>query len=134
MSPDGVKGISALAQIGSDQLNCLFGCLKNRPFVTDERRLSAMSFLDVFALIILFVLVAAAVGVWVILGMLPGRIARQRKHPQAEAIAVCGWWGAITLGLLMPIAFVWAFMDSRWRERDSGGALDSPDPDKEASV
>ena len=78
-----------------------------------------MSVLDIFALVVLFVLVAAAVGMWLILGMLPGRIARQRQHPQADAIRVCGWWGAITLGLLLPIAFIWAYYDPRWRERES---------------
>ena len=91
-----------------------------------------MSFLDIFALFILFVLVAAAVGVWVILGMLPGRIARQRKHPQADAINVCGWWGAITLGLLMPIAFVWAYTDPHWRERESSGSDQATNSDEEA--
>ena len=93
-----------------------------------------MSFLDIFALFILFVLVAAAVVVWVILGMLPGRIARKRKHPQADAINVCGWWGAITLGLLMPIAFVWAYTDPRWRERESSGTDRTTGSDGEASA
>ncbi len=65
--------------------------------------------LDIFALLILLVLLAAIVAVWVILGMLPGRIARQRNHPQAEAIAVCGWWGVLTMGLLCPLAFIWAY-------------------------
>ena len=76
-----------------------------------------MSALDVFALIVLIVLAMAALGVWVALGMLPGRIARQRNHPQADAINVCGWWGVITLGLLTPLAFVWAYYDPRWREQ-----------------
>jgi hypothetical protein len=93
-----------------------------------------MSVLDVFALFILFVLVVAAVAVWILLGMLPGRIARQRKHPQAEAIAICGWWGVITLGLLMPIAFIWAFTDPRWRERESNGTYDTAGSDKDASA
>jgi len=91
-----------------------------------------MSFLDVFALFILIVLVAAALGVWIILGMLPGRIARQRKHPQADAIAVCGWWGAITLGLLTPVAFVLAYTDPRWRERESSSTDHTADSDKVA--
>ena len=91
-----------------------------------------MSFLDLFALVILVVLVAAAVAVWVILGMMPGRIARQRKHPQAEAISVCGWWGAITLGLLMPVAFIWAYTDPRWQQRESGTAERADDAEKEA--
>ena len=68
-----------------------------------------MAALDVFALVVLSVLLAAAVAGWVVLGMLPGRIARQRNHPQAEAISVCGWWGVITLGLLLPVAWIWAY-------------------------
>lgn len=65
--------------------------------------------LDIFALIVLLVILAAVVATWVILGMLPGRIARERNHPQAEAISVCGWWGVITLGILLPLAFIWAY-------------------------
>jgi hypothetical protein len=68
-----------------------------------------MSGLDIFALIVLVVLVLAGVAVWAILGMLPGRIAHARNHPQAEAINVCGWWGVLTMGLLMPLAFIWAY-------------------------
>jgi hypothetical protein len=92
-----------------------------------------MSFLDVFALLILFVMTAAAVAVWVILGMLPGRIARLRKHPQADAIAICGWWGVITLGLLMPIAFIWAYTNPRWREQEPRGSGHVSDSEMEAS-
>ena len=44
-----------------------------------------MDFIDVFALIVLVVLFAAAVGLWVILGMLPGKIARQRQHAGSAA-------------------------------------------------
>ncbi|NOR43593.1 MAG: DUF3302 domain-containing protein [Gammaproteobacteria bacterium] len=68
-----------------------------------------MDGLDIFALIILLVLAVVAVGIWVALGMLPGKIARSRNHPQAEAINVAGWWGVITMGLLLPLAFIWAY-------------------------
>jgi len=68
-----------------------------------------MSGLDIFALIVLLVLIACGLGVWAMLGMYPGKIARERNHPQAEAISACGWWGAITMGILSPIAFIWAF-------------------------
>ena len=68
-----------------------------------------MEFLDVFAIIILAVLALTLVGVWVLLGMMPGRIARRRNHPQADAVGVCGWWGVITMGLLLPLAFIWAY-------------------------
>ncbi len=70
-------------------------------------------FLDLFALFILLILLASACAAWVMLGMAPGRIARARKHPQADAIAVCGWWGVITLGLLLPVAYVWAYTTSQ---------------------
>jgi len=83
-----------------------------------------MTVLDVFALIVLLVLVAAAVGTWIILGMMPGKIARQRNHPQAEAINVCGWWGVITMGVLLPLAFIWAYTNPKGL-RDTG--KDAPD-------
>ena len=78
-----------------------------------------MGILDLFALFVLLVLCAFIVAAWVVLGMLPGRIARARKHPQAEAINVCGWWGVLTMGLLVPLAFIWAYYDPRWREKEN---------------
>ena len=68
-----------------------------------------MTGLDIFALFVLIVLGLSAVGAWALLGMMPGRIAHERGHPQADAIRVCGWWGAITMGLLCPVAFIWAY-------------------------
>jgi uncharacterized membrane protein len=77
-----------------------------------------MTTLDAFALLVLVVLFLAVFAGWVMVGMFPGRIARQRKHPQAAAINVCGWFGALTLGILTPIAFIWAYTNPRWREGD----------------
>ena len=68
--------------------------------------------LDFFALIVLLVLLGALIAIWVMLGMLPGKIARERNHPQAEAISVCGWWGVITMGILLPVAFIWAYTNT----------------------
>ena len=68
-----------------------------------------MTGLDVFALLILLVLLLTGIGLAVFLAITPGRIASDRGHPQAEAIAVCGWWGLFTLGLLLPLAWIWAF-------------------------
>ena len=83
-----------------------------------------MTLLDVFALGVLATLALAAVAAWVMLARAPGQIARQRNHPQADAIAACGWWGAITLDLLLPVAFIWAYTDPRWRERASSSGED----------
>jgi hypothetical protein len=68
-----------------------------------------MTGLDIFALIVLLILVVAVLAIWAMLGAYPGKIAKQRNHPQAEAIAVCGWWGALTMGILTPLAFIWAY-------------------------
>ncbi len=81
-----------------------------------------MSALDIFALIVLLVLLGLVIGVWVFLGMLPGKIAHSRNHPQAEAINVCGWWGVITLGILLPVAWIWAYTKPFAQETSKTGA------------
>jgi len=68
-----------------------------------------MEMLSIFALIILIILFACAIGAWVFLAVLPGKIAADRGHRQADSVRICGYWGALTLGLLMPIAFIWAY-------------------------
>jgi len=59
----------------------------------------------VFALLFVAGLVAI-----VIIGKLPGQVARKRGHPQADAITAAGWLGVATGGLLWPIALIWAFL------------------------
>ena len=71
-----------------------------------------MTGLDIFALIVLFVLFIVVIGGVILLGMLPGRIAIRRQHPQAEAINICGWMGILTLGILLPLAYIWAYTKS----------------------
>ena len=73
-------------------------------------------FINYFALVVLLVLLAAAVVIWLVLGSMPGRIARNRNHPHADAISVCGWWGVLTMGLLLPLAYIWAYTNPRWRD------------------
>ena len=65
--------------------------------------------LDIFTFIVLAVLLAVAMFCFMKLGELPGKIADKRNHPQAEAITICGWLGVLTLGLLWPIAIIWAY-------------------------
>ena len=70
-----------------------------------------MSGLDIFAWIVLFVLVFSTAAVAIFMAMLPGMIARKRGHPWAEAVTVAGW---ITLFLgfaLWPVALIWAYVD-----------------------
>lgn len=68
-----------------------------------------MTGLDYFAWIVLIVLVFAALAIWIVLARLPGKIAKDRGHPQADAINVAGWLGALALGIFWPFALVWAF-------------------------
>jgi NADH:ubiquinone oxidoreductase subunit 6 (subunit J) len=70
---------------------------------------AVVSGLDIFAWIVLIVLVCTVIAIFVFLAMLPGRIAQQRNHPQYEAVNVAGWLGAIALGVFWPLALVWAF-------------------------
>lgn len=71
-----------------------------------------MSGLDIFAWVVLIILILTAIVGFVILAMLPGKIAKQREHPQADAINVAGWLGAITFGIFWPLALIWAYTRS----------------------
>ena len=62
-----------------------------------------------FALIILVVLLLAALFIVFVLARLPGQIARDRGHPQAEAVAVAGWCSVLLPIPLWPLAMVWAY-------------------------
>lgn len=42
------------------------------------------------------------------LAVLPGKIARQRGHPQADAVKMAGILGILTF-VLWPLALVWAY-------------------------
>ncbi len=75
-----------------------------------------MDFLSLFALFVLITLLSSVIGIALLLGYLPGRIARERNHPQAEAVSMCGWVGLLTAGLLLPVAFVWAYWSFGTRE------------------
>ncbi len=59
--------------------------------------------------LILVALVVAAVLVFLRLAAIPGAKARERGHPQADAINILGWFGLIMGGVPWVIALVWAF-------------------------
>ena len=64
--------------------------------------------LEIFALIVLVVLCAAVIWLLVVIGNIPGNIAREAGHPQAEAISLLAWLGLLTLGIGWFVALVWA--------------------------
>jgi hypothetical protein len=60
--------------------------------------------------IILVVLILLIIWIYMMLAAIPGNKARERGHPQADAINVLGWIGLL-LGLVpWVIALVWAHM------------------------
>ena len=65
---------------------------------------------DYIAFAVFALLFVAALVIIVIVGKMPGQIARKRGHPQADAITAAGWLGVATGGLLWPIALIWAFL------------------------
>jgi predicted small integral membrane protein len=70
-----------------------------------------MSSFDIFAWVVLVILIAAIVAVFCIMGALPGHIARRRNHPQAQAVTVAGWITLIFGFALWPVALIWAYVD-----------------------
>jgi uncharacterized BrkB/YihY/UPF0761 family membrane protein len=77
-----------------------------------------MSVLDIFAWIVLIVLVVSTVAVVVFLAMLPGMIAKRRNHPWTQAVTVGGW---VTLFLgfaLWPLVLIWAYVDAPRQNRE----------------
>jgi len=65
---------------------------------------------DVFAWIVFLLLLGMGVGILAFMGAWPGRVARARNHPQAEAVAI-GSWLTLFLGfVLWPAVAIWAHL------------------------
>jgi len=77
-----------------------------------------MTGLDVFAFVVMAVLLGVGIYLAFVLGALPGKIAAEREHPQADAVRVAGWVGLVTLGVAWPLALIWAY--ARPARIDSG--------------
>ena len=71
-----------------------------------------MSALDIFAWLVLVVLVLSTVAVVIFLAMLPGVIARRHNHPWVEAVTVGGWVSFFLGFVLWPVVLIWAYVDA----------------------
>ena len=69
-----------------------------------------MTGIDIFAWVVLLVMIASVVAVFVVLGKLPGQVAHQRQHPQADAIGVASWLALIFGFAAWPFVLVWAYL------------------------
>ncbi|BAL76835.1 DUF3302 domain-containing protein [Bradyrhizobium cosmicum] len=70
-----------------------------------------MTGLDIFAWIVLIIVLAVIVLVVWLMGALPGHVARRRGHPWAEAVGMAGWITLIFGFVLWPVAMIWAYVD-----------------------
>jgi len=70
-----------------------------------------MSALDIFAWIVLLILVVSGLAMVFIAGSLPGHIARTRHHPQEQAVRMAGWVTLFLAFPLWPVALIWAYVD-----------------------
>jgi hypothetical protein len=67
--------------------------------------------LDIFAWIVLLILVASVLAMFFIAGYLPGHIAKSRGHPWAQAVTVAGWVTLLFGFVLWPVVLIWAYVD-----------------------
>ena len=67
-----------------------------------------LDFWDYATFLTLFLCVLAVGAIWLFLAGLPGRIAIQRKHPDAEAVQMMGYAGFLAAVPWIQ-AFIWAF-------------------------
>ncbi len=87
-----------------------------------------MSGIDIFAWLVLLVILASIIYVIVFLGLLPGKVASQRNHPYAEAIAIGSWLGLFIGFVGWAVILVWAYApprDTVEAESDESGDLEA---------
>jgi hypothetical protein len=64
--------------------------------------------LDIFALVVIFVIVALAIWLVITIASIPGNLATKNNHSQVQAITTLSWLGVLTFGILWVVALVWA--------------------------
>lgn len=64
--------------------------------------------LDIFALIVILVIVALAIWLTITLASFPAKQALKNNHPQVQAVNTLAWLGVLTFGILWVVALVWA--------------------------
>ncbi len=64
---------------------------------------------DVMAWVVLIVVPIIAIGVFLLVHILPEKIAEKKKHPQAKAIQTLCILSLFFGGLLWPLAWLWAY-------------------------
>jgi hypothetical protein len=61
------------------------------------------------AWVVLFIAPLAAIGIFLIIHILPEKIAERKKHPQLDAIKTLCLLSLVFGGMLWPLAWLWAY-------------------------
>ena len=94
-----------------------------------------MTAFDYIAFLAMAVVFCGLVYLVIALGDLPGKIAKERNHPQVAAITAMAWLGLLfTGGVVYIIAFVWAYYDYTHAIQELEGELLKLVPEEAASV
>jgi len=64
--------------------------------------------LDIFALVVIFVIVALVIWLVITIASIPGNLAIKNNHSQVQVITTLAWLGVLTFGILWIVALVWA--------------------------
>ena len=86
------------------------------------------------AWVVLFIAPLAAIGIFLIIHILPEKIAEKKQHPQLDAIKTLCLLSLVFGGMLWPLAWLWAYTkpvlhkvaygtDKAEPHGDKGGAL-----------
>jgi hypothetical protein len=83
----------------------------------------------------IILLLLGLLGLWLFweIGGFPGKKAKERNHPQAEAINVLGWLGLLFGGVGWVVAVVWAYTRPVFAPVPQEAALSDVAPDAGAA-
>jgi cytochrome c biogenesis protein CcdA len=80
-------------------------------------------FMTLAGFVILILLVLLGLWLFVEIGSFPGKKAKERNHPQAEAINVLGWLGLLFGAVGWVVAVVWAYTKPVFAPVPQGAAV-----------
>lgn len=86
-----------------------------------------MTALDFMALFSIAMMVVIGILIFVVLGSLPGQIAKKRGHPNATAIQIGGWATLVFAMVGWPFVLMWAFMGEANPRDDRAGSENADD-------
>src|SRR5262245_49345123 len=100
--------MGSMLRIAAGVLATLLAAPAQASFLSGEA-LDTMA--DILALVVLFVVPAGAIVLFWIVHVLPEKIAHKRHHPQREGITTLCLLSLVFVGILWPLACLWAYTE-----------------------